>query len=182
MEKKMRMKRSRKTFATKVCMISGLVLLSGCYKVPPALLQEIPPTLSLENALDEALKSEKFQEGPWPNSDWWAWFEDAQLTQLIEEGLANSPDLKKVEARVEESLNIATKIRARLFPHINFFFQDNYQHLSAHGYIREFAFHSPPTNQLPPQFRGVNFAQFATPVPAVMNVLDLGFSMNWNLD
>lgn len=161
---------------------TGLLLLNACYKVPGSLLKEIPVTLSLENSLEEALKSEKFQEGPWPNSDWWAWFSDPQLAQLIEEGLANSPDLKRVEARVEESLNIATKIRAKLFPHVNFFFQENYQHLSAHGYIREFAFHSPPPSQIPPAFQGINFTQFATPVPAVLNVLDLGFNMNWNLD
>lgn len=152
----------------------------SCYKVPDYLLQEIPTQLALSDSIQTALQSPGFQVGPWPDANWWEWFEDPQLSRLIEIGLENSPDLKKAEARLAASLTIATQVRSKLFPHLNFFFQENYQHLSKHGFEREFAFHAP--SPVPPIFSGVDFASLATPVPAVLNVLDLGFRMDWDLD
>src|SRR5947209_6800132 len=93
----------------------------ACYKVPEYLLEEIPLGLGLENSIDVALRSGAFQEGPWPTANWWEWFDDQQLSGFIDEGLRNSPDLKRTEAKLNEALNVASQIRAKLFPHIKFF-------------------------------------------------------------
>jgi len=151
-------------------------------KAPDYSTNEIPAPIALQSSLEAALKTKNFIEGSWPNASWWEEFNDPQLSKFIEEGIQNNPDLKKTEARVRESLNIAKQIKARLFPHIDFFAQDNWLHLSKHGFQREFAFHAPPPSQLPPIFSGVNFSSFATPVPAVLQVIDIGFDMNWQLD
>jgi len=159
-----------------------LFLFAGCAKIPPYSSAAIPPPQSLQNSVTAALDTDTFKEGSWPKETWWELFQDPQLSQLIEEGLKNNPDIKKTEAKIQESLGIAKQIKARLFPHINFFGQDNWEHLSAHGFEREFAFHQPPPNQIPPALAGTNFSVFATPVPAVLQVLDIGFDMNWQLD
>lgn len=158
-----------------------LGLMSSCAKVPYEELDQIP-TSSLSTSLDQALQTEVFTEGDWPNETWWDFFSDPQLTSLIEEGLQNSPNLKKIEARVRESLNIATQIKSKLFPHLRFDGSDNYQHLSKSGFERAFAFHAPPLGQTPPALQDVDFAIFAKPVPAVLNTIDLGFGLNWELD
>lgn len=158
-----------------------LLIVAACYKVPDSLLQEIPRDLALSSSIQQALASPEFQAGPWPDANWWEWFEDPQLSALIEEGLKNSPDLKAAEARLQVSLDIAKEIRAKLFPHIEFFGSENYQHLSAHGYVRQFGF-NPSAISGVPGLEGLNLNNLALPVPAILNVLDLGLRMDWDLD
>lgn len=158
-----------------------ILCLGSCARVPYEQLEKIP-ALSLSTSVDQALETKSFTEGQWPSETWWDFFSDPQLASLIEEGLENSPNLKKAEARVRESLNIATQIKSKLFPHLRFDGSDNYQHLSKSGFERAFAFHAPPPGQTPPGFQGIDFSIFARPVPAVLNTIDLGFGLNWELD
>jgi NodT family efflux transporter outer membrane factor (OMF) lipoprotein len=159
-----------------------LVLVGGCASLPQEQIDQIPQPLSLQNSVDQALASSAFEAGCWPTEAWWESFHDPQLSKLILEGIENSPNLKKAEARVRESLNIADQIKSRFLPYIKAFGSDNWEHLSKHGFEREFAFHAPTHETRPAALQNINWTDFAVPVPAVLQVLDLGFDMNWQLD
>lgn len=52
----------------------------------------------------------------WPSDGWWLAFGDAQLDQLIKEGLAGATDLRVAQARFEQAQAIAGQARSRLLP------------------------------------------------------------------
>lgn len=55
-------------------------------------------------------------KGEWPSEHWWRGFGDPQLDQLIEEGLANSPDLAAAMARFGKAAGMAMEAGAELYP------------------------------------------------------------------
>ena len=54
----------------------------------------------------------------WPQDRWWTAYGDPQLSQLIEEALAGSPDLIAAQARVRQSDALADQVRSTLGPHV----------------------------------------------------------------
>ena len=54
----------------------------------------------------------------WPSDRWWAAYAGPQLSGLIEEALAGSPDLAKAEARVRRAEGYAQMTGSTLGPHI----------------------------------------------------------------
>jgi NodT family efflux transporter outer membrane factor (OMF) lipoprotein len=96
----------------------------------------------------------------WPKSDWWTGFGDAQLTGLINEALAGSPDLRIAEARVRKAAAIRGETRANLLPQVNF------QGAAQHAHVGD---------------------QFGSPLglAALNNGADVGYAglgMTWELD
>ena len=59
-----------------------------------------PPTQSLPD-----------QGGQWPGDGWWTAYNDAQLDQLIAEGLAGSPDIASAAARLARAQGVAAERR-----------------------------------------------------------------------
>lgn len=57
----------------------------------------------------------------WPDQGWWLRYRDAQLTQLIEEGLAGSPDLAAAAARFRTAQGYAQRAGAALAPSVDAF-------------------------------------------------------------
>lgn len=55
----------------------------------------------------------------WPGRDWWAGFGDAQLSALIEETLAGSPDVAAAAARVRAADALAQQAGAALLPSLS---------------------------------------------------------------
>jgi NodT family efflux transporter outer membrane factor (OMF) lipoprotein len=55
----------------------------------------------------------------WPDSDWWTRFGDAQLNQLIAEGLAGSPTLQVAAARTRAALAQAGIAESARYPQAN---------------------------------------------------------------
>lgn len=58
-------------------------------------------------------------DGPtsdWPQSDWWLVYEDPQLAGLIAEGLAGSPTIAVVQARLRRADAVAAEARAAQSP------------------------------------------------------------------
>jgi len=55
----------------------------------------------------------------WPRDDWWQRYSDAQLDQLITEGLAGSPTLAAARARIARADAAAGVARAALLPQIS---------------------------------------------------------------
>lgn len=60
------------------------------------------------------------QSGQWPAMDWIDQFNDPQLRALVDEGVADSPNLQVAFARVEASRALADASRSALYPHVDF--------------------------------------------------------------
>lgn len=60
------------------------------------------------------------QDGHWPTTDWADQFGDPQLVSLINEALANNPDLQAAKARIEQARALAQRSSSALLPAINF--------------------------------------------------------------
>jgi NodT family efflux transporter outer membrane factor (OMF) lipoprotein len=65
---------------------------------------------------DAALDGKGFARGAWPDARWWEMFGDAQLSRLIDEGLADSPGIRGAEARVREANGYAQVAGAARLP------------------------------------------------------------------
>lgn len=69
----------------------------------------------------EAFKSTQTFRAPeanWPNDRWWEKYNDPQLNQLIEEGLADAPDLKAAQARLRRSEAQSQAVGSILYPQL----------------------------------------------------------------
>jgi NodT family efflux transporter outer membrane factor (OMF) lipoprotein len=58
-------------------------------------------------------------ERDWPSDCWWEAYRDPQLSLLIKEALANSPDLKAAQARVRKARAVAVQAGAALLPSVS---------------------------------------------------------------
>lgn len=138
------------------------LLLSGCAYVPDCELAQRSDPISLDDTLfsvDHCL----FEEGGWPNTNWWEMFQDEQLSQLILQGFNCSPNLQKALASLEKACAVALQKRSRLFPEIDFNYQEQWQHFSKNGYIRSII----PYQRL---------------IPSGVNQIDLTANFSWEID
>lgn len=55
----------------------------------------------------------------WPGEGWWRHYNDPQLSQLIEEALANSPDLAMAAARIRAAEGFAQQAGSALLPSVD---------------------------------------------------------------
>jgi NodT family efflux transporter outer membrane factor (OMF) lipoprotein len=97
-----------------LAMVTAL-LLAGCATVP-----DLGAAPEMKNA--EAYKASETFRGPsiaWPADGWWTAYGDAQLSQLVEEGLAGAPDLRQAEARLNQAQAAAQTSGAKLSPQVN---------------------------------------------------------------
>lgn len=103
-----------------------LLLASACAAVP-----NLGPKPAVHSASDYA--SSASLAGPqsaWPADGWWHRYGDSQLDQLINEGLAGSPDLAAAAARFRRARGLAQAAGAALLPQINAAASENEQNPS----------------------------------------------------
>ena len=94
-----------------------LLVTAACASVP-----NLGPAPQMRAASDYAASATLQSAGTaWPEQGWWLRFGDAQLTQLIEEGLKGSPDLVAAAARFRTAQGYAQRAGAALAPSINGF-------------------------------------------------------------
>jgi len=55
-------------------------------------------------------------ESAWPTSDWWTAYGDPQLDSLIDEALAQSPDMATAKARIDKARAALAEVRVGLYP------------------------------------------------------------------
>ncbi|NGX50507.1 MAG: Toluene efflux pump outer membrane protein TtgF [Chlamydiae bacterium] len=101
-----------------------------------------------------------FIEGTWPEYNWWALFDDPQLSEIMEEAISDNPNLKASIFRLRTAEAEARKVRSLLFPKLGALFTDDYQHLS-----RDDLYRFPPSK-----------------VPAVVNEIRLGLDFEYEID
>ncbi|AQA00255.1 multidrug transporter [Sphingopyxis sp. QXT-31] len=91
-----------------------LGLLAGCVGTPDVGPKPVPVAAeSLESRTSFA-----DAKGSWPAEGWWRAMGDAQLSALIDEGLAGSPDVAIAAARVRAADALAQQARAALGPRV----------------------------------------------------------------
>lgn len=91
-----------------------LGLLAGCVSTPDT--GPRPVTVAAESL--ESRASFADAAGEWPAEGWWQAMGDAQLTALIDEGLAGSPDVAIAAARVRAADALAQQAGAALGPRV----------------------------------------------------------------
>lgn len=90
--------------------VLGLGLLAAC-------APDLGPLPEVQS--EASLQSQKSFTAPaaeWPSQDWWSAYHDPVLDQLIQEGLAGSPDIAIAVARVKEADAAAQQAGAALLP------------------------------------------------------------------
>lgn len=90
-----------------LALIVATLGLASCAAVPPSTTQTPIDATSL--ASTETLRGET---GAWPQTQWWKGFNDPQLDALIDEALANSPDMKTARARIQKATAVFDQVKA----------------------------------------------------------------------
>jgi NodT family efflux transporter outer membrane factor (OMF) lipoprotein len=99
----------------RAALLSLMLVTSACASVP-----NLGPKPMPHAAGDYASsKSLAGSSAEWPGDGWWKSYGDAQLNQLIGEGLAGSPDLAAAAARVRMAQGLAQTAGAKLLPSID---------------------------------------------------------------
>src|SRR6478736_3366194 len=97
------------------------VLLSGCTTKAPPTTEEIRQQAGA--AVSKLTPADAWKEGSamtGPIQDnWLATFDDAQLTALVHEAIANNPDLRVSAVRVEQAAQYVEMAKAALRPAVN---------------------------------------------------------------
>ena len=93
--------------------LSAILLLAGCVSVPGGVEPAVPREAS-DIAADRSLAGG--ESAQWPGDRWWEGLVDPQLAALIEEGLAQSPDVAAAEARFRIAQGMAQAAGAPLLP------------------------------------------------------------------
>ncbi|MFA5960108.1 MAG: efflux transporter outer membrane subunit [Tatlockia sp.] len=108
------MRNSRSLLSWFLTGLASLCILAGCvnYSGIHSNKKIAPPTRFLS---PEHLPKAK---GDWPTMDWASQFGDPQLTALIQDALANNPDLDIAKARISQALAAIQGKKALLYPNV----------------------------------------------------------------
>jgi NodT family efflux transporter outer membrane factor (OMF) lipoprotein len=91
---------------------ASVLALAGCASLPPA----SPPRTAKVAQAYAAGQSFAAPQASWPADGWWRAYGDPQLSVLIDEALAGSPDVAQADARVRKAQAIAGQVRAAGLP------------------------------------------------------------------
>lgn len=115
------------------------VLLSGCAWFSDS--TERAKMIDIPN-VDKTLQSAKTSlptVDHWPNTAWWTDFNSPVLEKLIESALADNPDLKATEARLNQAQAMVDAQGAELYPTVHANFTFSAQRFSANSTQVKFA-------------------------------------------
>lgn len=122
-----------------VCIFILLSLMSSCLKIPTDEAEcELYSTPDLHKTTEDALSTNRFERGDFPNSCWWEMFQDEQLSRLICLALNDNPTMIVAEARVKAALEEVVIKKSRLFPTIGLNASVNTEHLGKNSFFRAF--------------------------------------------
>ena len=94
------------------------VALAGCASTG-GLRSTATPMQASDLHAEQSLAGVQVDAAAWPQQDWWKAVGDAQLDQLVDEALADNPDMSLVDARVREALAAAGAADAARKPTLN---------------------------------------------------------------
>jgi len=128
------MSQFRTSAATGAVALVVASLLSACastHGLAPAAVVRSPDQL----AAPQTLESARVSADAWPDSQWWNRLGDAQLNQLIAEGLQGSPSLRVAEARTRAALAQAGIADSARYPQFNASADANRERFPEHSLI-----------------------------------------------
>ena len=99
----------------RAALLSLMLMTSACASVPNLGPKPMPHAAG-DYAASQSLTGNAAE---WPADGWWKAYDDAQLNQLIGEGLAGSPDLAAAAARLRTAQGLAQAAGAKLLPSID---------------------------------------------------------------
>ena len=97
-----------------LCALVALAL-SACASLPP-------PGARPHLARPDAFSTDKSFAAPtaaWPSDQWWKAYKDPQLNTLIDEGLADAPDMRVAAARLAKARAVAQQSASALAPSLS---------------------------------------------------------------
>lgn len=94
---------------------SAILALAGCVPVPKS---GIKPVMQTADSIGSSQTLAARGDAVWPPDQWWRLAGDPQLTALIEEGLANSPQVAVAMARIRRAEAEAQRVGAGRLPSI----------------------------------------------------------------
>ena len=95
---------------------AGVVPLAACAPVPQ--LGARPEVRAAQSYAAEQSLAARGTAAAWPAADWWSSFGDPQLSALIEEGLADSPDVVAAAARLRSARAFVERTEASRLPSV----------------------------------------------------------------
>ena len=105
----------RGTWLRRAPIILPLLLSTACASIP-----NLGAKPEMRSASEFAASASLTPSGTaWPDQGWWLRYGDAQLNQLIEEGLAGSPDMDAAAARFRTAQGIAQQAGGKLAPSVD---------------------------------------------------------------
>ncbi|MCH9621462.1 MAG: Outer membrane protein OprM [Chlamydiia bacterium] len=93
--------------------------------------------ISLTKTVKEALDTDLFAEGDYPDQNWYEEFRDDCLSCLIKTALARNPGLNGLKKRVDVANETAMMTRSKLFPEISGVFQYLWLYLTDAHFLQE---------------------------------------------
>lgn len=101
-----------------VFLLTVATVLAGCASTG-GLHPTATPTDPASLAAQRSLSGVKLDAAAWPQQGWWKVLGDAQLDKLVDEALADNPDMTLVDARVQAALAAAGAADAARKPTLN---------------------------------------------------------------
>jgi NodT family efflux transporter outer membrane factor (OMF) lipoprotein len=115
----------------RAALLSLMLITSACASVPNLGVKPEPRAAS-DFAATQSLAGTDAQ---WPGAGWWQRYGDAQLTTLINEAVAGSPDLEAAAARMRTAEGFVQRAGAALKPQVDGFAQAEEGKLSQNSTI-----------------------------------------------
>jgi NodT family efflux transporter outer membrane factor (OMF) lipoprotein len=111
------MKTNRSALPRCALLLTAVLLTSACASIPD--LGRAPePRAATDFASSKAFAAPRSE---WPADGWWRRYGDPQLAQLMEQGLADAPDLAAASARLRAAEGFAQQAGAALKPTVDAF-------------------------------------------------------------
>lgn len=118
----------------------SILFFSGCTKITPDFFVSDVSEISTEELEQYAYDTGLFESGRWPNIRWWTLFQDNQLSELINIGIADSPTLSAAQSRFKKALAVAQINKSILYPDLFFDGSADFKQLSEHSEAREYGY------------------------------------------
>lgn len=117
----------------------SLLLLSSCLSLTEQeLTQNLLEVPTIATTAKQGIDSGYFQEGAWPEKQWWHIYNDSALSVLMQQAIDNNPSIQSIQKKVELARQNAKVVRAQLFPLLFFDATETWQYLSHNGLYRAF--------------------------------------------
>ena len=108
---------TRTARTARAALLAAMLLTSACASIP-ILGPKPEPRAATDFSSSKAFAAPRSE---WPGDGWWRRYGDPQLAQLMEQGLADAPDLAAAAARLRAAEGFAQEAGAALKPRVDAF-------------------------------------------------------------